>query len=129
MQRAIRGEAVTNQVMDIVRPDGQVITVLSNTSPLFNEEGCPRGAVGAFMDITAIKRVERIVKKSQNQLRLFIEQAPLSIAMFDREMNYLVTSLRWIEEFGGDTSNWPALTTMKLTLISQPSGSRFIAKH
>ena len=100
MQRAIRGEAVTNQIMDIVRPDGQVITVLSNTSPLFNEEGCPRGAVGAFMDITAIKRVEESLKKSQNQLRLFIEQAPLSIAMFDREMNYLVTSLRWIEEFG-----------------------------
>ena len=100
MQRAAQGELVTNQIMTIIRPDGQAVTVLSNASPLFNEAGELRGAVGAFLDITALKRVEESLKKSQNQLRLFIEQAPLSIAMFDREMNYLVTSLRWIEEFG-----------------------------
>ncbi|MDD1612773.1 MAG: PAS domain S-box protein [Methylococcaceae bacterium] len=100
IQRAIRGEIVSNQIMDIALPDGQVITVLSNASPLINEEGQPRGAVGAFLDITELKRVEESLTKSQTQLRTFIEQAPLSIAMFDREMNYLVTSRRWIEEFG-----------------------------
>ncbi|MGZ8214681.1 MAG: PAS domain S-box protein [Methylosarcina sp.] len=100
MQRAVRGETVTNQIMDITRPDGQVVTVLGNASPLFNEEGFPRGAVGAFLDITELKRAEESLTKSQTQLRTFIEQAPLSIAMFDREMNYLVTSRRWLEEFG-----------------------------
>jgi PAS domain S-box-containing protein len=100
MQRAIRGETVTNLIMDITRPDGQVVTVLGNASPLFDEEGFPRGAVGAFLDITELKRVEEALTKSQTQLRTFIEQAPLSIAMFDREMNYLVTSRRWVEEFG-----------------------------
>lgn len=100
MQRAVRGEVVTNQIMDMIRPDGRLVTVLCNASPLFNEEGYPRGSVGAFLDITALKRVEESLMKSQTQLRLFIEQAPLSIAMFDREMNYLVTSRRWIEEFG-----------------------------
>jgi PAS domain S-box-containing protein len=100
MQRAIRGETVTHQIMDITRPDGQVVTVLSNAAPLFNGEGFPRGAVGAFLDITELKRFEDSLTKSQAQLLTFIEQSPLSIAMFDREMNYLVTSRRWIEEFG-----------------------------
>jgi len=79
MQRAAQGELVTNQIMTIIRPDGQAVTVLSNASPLFNEAGELRGAVGAFLDITALKRVEESLKKSQNQLRLFIEQAPLAL--------------------------------------------------
>lgn len=100
MQRAVRGELVDNQIIDIIRDDGQQITLLGNASPLFNEEGAPRGAVGAFLDITALKRAEESLEKSRLQLRLLVEQAPVSIAMFDREMNYLVTSRRWVEEFG-----------------------------
>jgi PAS domain S-box-containing protein len=51
-------------------------------------------------DVTELKRFEDSLRKSQAQLRTFIEQAPIGIAMLDREMNYLVTSRRWIEEFG-----------------------------
>jgi PAS domain S-box-containing protein len=51
-------------------------------------------------DVTELKRFEDSLRKSQAQLRTFIEQAPIGIAMFDREMNYLVTSRRWVEEFG-----------------------------
>ncbi len=100
MRRAVRGELVKNQVIDIIRPDNRQITILGNASPLFNEQGEPRGAVGAFLDITALKQAEDALEKSQLQLRLFVEQAPVSIAMFDREMNYLVTSRRWVEDFG-----------------------------
>lgn len=100
MQRAVHGELITNQIVDVRRPDGQILTMIINASPLFNEEGEPRGAVGTYLDITALKQAEKSLEKSQLQLRLFVEQAPLSIAMFDREMNYLVTSHRWIEEFG-----------------------------
>jgi PAS domain S-box-containing protein len=53
-----------------------------------------------LQDVTELKRFEDSLTKSQAQLRTLIEQAPISIAMFDREMNYLVTNRRWIEEFG-----------------------------
>ena len=66
LQRAMLGENVTNQVMDILRPDGKVITVLSNSSPLFGGDGKPRGAVAAFLDITALKHAEASIKKAKS---------------------------------------------------------------
>lgn len=100
MQRAIRGELVANQIIEVIRADQQKVTILCNTSPLLNEDGVPRGAVGAFLDITPLRQAEQSLEQSQLQLRLLVEQAPLSIAMFDRNMNYLVTSRRWLEDFG-----------------------------
>lgn len=74
MQRAVRGESVVNQVLDIHRSDGQVVTILSTAVPLFNENGTPRGAVGAFQDITDLKKTEAALHKSEEQLRLTAEE-------------------------------------------------------
>ena len=40
-----------------MRANGDVIHFLSNAAPLFDDEGNPRGAVGAFVDITERKRM------------------------------------------------------------------------
>jgi PAS domain S-box-containing protein len=71
MQRAIRGETVTSQFFDVVREDGNTVAIYSSASPLFDEKGRPRGAVGAFLDVTSLKRAEertRLISEITGQL-------------------------------------------------------------
>ncbi len=44
-------------------------------------------------------RINKIQQSLNIELRLFIEQAPVAIAAFDSNMNYLVCSRRWIEDY------------------------------
>jgi len=55
---AASGHAVLDAEVDILRGDGRVIHSISYTTPLFDEQNQPRGSVGAFLDITTLKRAE-----------------------------------------------------------------------
>lgn len=48
---------------------------------------------------------EEALRRSRAQLQAFIQHAPISIAMFDRGMNYLATSGRWATEYGQGLSD------------------------
>ena len=41
---------------------------------------------------------------TERQLRLLIEQAPVAISLFDRDMRYLVASRRWLEDYQLDAA-------------------------
>ena len=63
-------------------------------------EGAEPVVHGIAHDVTEQKRIEHELRKSEEQLRLFIEHAPAGLAMFDREMRYIEASRRWRDDYG-----------------------------
>ena len=57
-QRAAQGQEVRNYELDLLFADGEQRTILGNAIPLLAADATPRGAIGAFIDITERKRAE-----------------------------------------------------------------------
>lgn len=81
--------------------NGQWVWVLDKGRVLtWTEDGKPEWMVGSHQDITMKKNMERSLAKAYRNTKTIIEHAPVAIAMFDNEMNYLAASPRWLEESG-----------------------------
>ncbi len=64
------------------------------------DQGGVRYALTKSLDITKRKQAEEALRLSQQQLYAMIQEAPVGIAMLDRDMKYMVASRRWIQEYG-----------------------------
>jgi PAS domain S-box-containing protein len=80
------------------RPDATLVHFISYPTPLFDGSGRLIGAVNMLVDISERKRAEQVLAEREAQLVMFVEHAPVAIAMFDRDMRYLAVSRR----FGAD---------------------------
>jgi PAS domain S-box-containing protein len=58
--RALNGEIIRNEELEIHHPDGRVFPILASGAPLRNELGHVAGAVVAFQDIAKMREVDRM---------------------------------------------------------------------
>lgn len=80
----------------------ELLGVRKDGSEFLTEAALSRSAVAddaiftiMLRDITGRRAVENALIKSRRQLTIFIEQAPISIAMLDCDLNYIAHSRRW----------------------------------
>lgn len=83
-----------------LKNNGSRVDIETRTVALRDESGHISGYVSVNRDISERKRSEAALEASQEQLLSLIRQAPISIAMFDREMRYMVNSQRWVTDYG-----------------------------
>jgi diguanylate cyclase (GGDEF)-like protein/PAS domain S-box-containing protein len=57
------------------------------------------GVVITHTDITALKQAEQALAENEGKLKLFIQHAPVGLAMFDLEMRYLYASNQWLANY------------------------------
>lgn len=79
------------------RADGAILTMRleSIVIPSAKEHHCRT----ALIDVTETARAMEAITANENRLRLFIEHAPVAIAMLDRDMQYLAASDRWLKDY------------------------------
>ncbi|HUE98808.1 MAG TPA: PAS domain S-box protein, partial [Anaerolineales bacterium] len=104
IQRAEAEELLTQSITSrderiYRRKDGRTIYVEANTIALTDANGKMTGFVSVDRDITERRRAQEELQRSEQVLRLFVEHSPASIAMFDREMKYIVTSRRYLIDY------------------------------
>ena len=99
-QRSARGEHIKDFEFTLAFDDGLLRHVLGYGTPLFDEQGSPRGSVAILVDITARKRAEEALWESQQQFAALIQNVESGVALIDADGKFTVVNPRFLQMFG-----------------------------
>jgi signal transduction histidine kinase len=95
LQRAARlGIEVRDVELDVEHPDGTRVSLYEYANPLFDAQGAPRGAIGAFLDITERRRNEEALKQAMADNAELYRQAQEANQLKDQFLATLSHELR-----------------------------------
>jgi PAS domain S-box-containing protein len=89
------------EVIDIpeeIAQDGQGINRIFHTkkTAVLDGEGVPQSLLVITEDITERKAAEQQLKEQAAILQAFVDHTPVPIAMYDKEMRYLIVNQSWL---------------------------------
>jgi PAS domain S-box-containing protein len=96
-------EDMTTRFPNVINEEGSLLTevfcpalynkrgawISAKASPLLDQFGNIKGAIGSFHDISKRKLAESSLKESEEKFRAYIEKAPLAIFVVDAKGNYV----------------------------------------
>lgn len=99
LQMAISGEKEFDTEFRIVWPDQSIHFIKARAKVQRDATGKAFRIIGTNWDITNQKLAEAEINESNKRNRIFVEQAPHAIAMFDKNMCYLAASQQWVKDY------------------------------
>jgi len=93
------GAPHTNEEWVTVAESGCRVLLETTKVPVSTADGRLIGVLGIGRDVTQQRRLESRLREQEQLLRLFVENAPAAISMFDRDMRFLAVSRRFLENF------------------------------
>ncbi|MDX2080701.1 MAG: PAS domain S-box protein [Terrimicrobiaceae bacterium] len=101
MQKAVRTNSeIHNEEVRVQLPDGTWRTILGSAVPLRDPAGAVRGALSAFLDITARTEAEEELKARERQLANLADNTPDILARFDRDFRYVFVNSALTQALG-----------------------------
>ena len=107
MQIAAReGREVRDFELDVVHDDGRTVRLLEYAAPVFDEEGRSRGAIGAFVDVTAAHHARTRLVRSEERYRRIFETA--AVSLWEEDFTAVQAALSRLHEDGVDVDSYCA---------------------
>jgi PAS domain S-box-containing protein len=97
----------------LLKQNGESIWVRVKGIPEFENDVCKR-VFGIIQDIDHSKSLYLELERKESMLRAFVDYVPASVAMFDRDFNYISVSNQWLEDFHGGIRLAPNSNFFKL---------------
>lgn len=98
--RVLNGETLEPYEGSLELIDGTVRHIRRLLRPWLTGSGAIGGLIIFSEDITERINAEEAERHSKAMLQLLVENAPVAIAMFSRDMRYIAASQRWMKDHG-----------------------------
>jgi len=80
--------------------DGREVSVLVETTPIYDASGGIAAVMEMSTDVTHIKRLEKQLRQSQKRYQVLFEEVPCYISIQDRELRMIEMNRAFREDFG-----------------------------